>query len=40
MKSDIARPHKTILGHDSLATTEIYLNLSPENVIREFLNKW
>ena len=25
-----------LLGHDRLATTEIYLNLSPEEVIREF----
>ena len=23
-----------------LTTTEIYLNLSPEDAIREFLNKW
>jgi integrase/recombinase XerD len=29
-----------ILGHDRLATTEIYLNLSPEEVIREFRSKW
>ncbi|MQY59130.1 MAG: tyrosine-type recombinase/integrase [Clostridia bacterium] len=29
-----------LLGHDRLATTEIYLNLSPEEAIREFLNKW
>jgi integrase/recombinase XerD len=29
-----------ILGHDRLATTEIYLNLSPEDVIREFHSKW
>ena len=28
------------LGHDRLATTEIYLNLSPEDAIREFQNKW
>lgn len=28
------------LGHDRLATTEIYLNLSPEDAIREFINKW
>jgi len=28
------------LGHDHLTTTEIYLNLSPEDAIREFLNKW
>jgi len=30
----------TLLGHDRLTTTEIYLNLSPEDAIREFLNKW
>lgn len=29
-----------LLGHDHLATTEIYLNLSPEDVIREFKEKW
>jgi len=29
-----------LLGHDRLATTEIYLNLSPEDVIREYLEKW
>ncbi len=29
-----------LLGHDRLATTEIYLNLSPEEVIREFKEKW
>jgi len=29
-----------LLGHDHLATTEIYLNLSPEDVIREFQQKW
>ncbi len=29
-----------LLGHDRLATTEIYLNLSPEEAITEFLNKW
>ncbi len=28
------------LGHDRLTTTEIYLNLSPEDAIREFLDKW
>ena len=28
-----------LLGHDRLAT-EIYLNLSPEEVIREFREKW
>jgi integrase/recombinase XerD len=29
-----------ILGHDHLTTTEIYLNLSPEDVVREFNQKW
>jgi integrase/recombinase XerD len=29
-----------ILGHDRLTTTEIYLNLSPEEAIREFQSKW
>ncbi len=29
-----------LLGHDHLTTTEIYLNLSPEEVIREFHAKW
>ena len=29
-----------LLGHDRLTTTEIYLNLSPEDVIREFEAKW
>ena len=28
------------LGHDRLSTTEIYLNLSPEDAIREFEGKW
>jgi len=29
-----------LLGHDHLATTEIYLNLSPEDACREFLSKY
>ena len=29
-----------LLGHDHLTTTEIYLDLSPEEVIREFREKW
>ena len=29
-----------LLGHDRLTTTEIYLNLSPEDTIREFEAKW
>ena len=34
------RALQEILGHDRLATTDIYLNLSPEDVIREFHSKW
>jgi integrase/recombinase XerD len=29
-----------LLGHEDLATTQLYLNLSPEDVIREFEAKW
>jgi integrase/recombinase XerD len=29
-----------LLGHDHLTTTEIYLNLSPEHVLDEYLAKW
>ena len=29
-----------LLGHDRLTTTEIYLNLSPEEAIKEFHTKW
>ena len=31
---------QSLLSHDRLDTTEIYLNLYPEDAIREFLNKW
>jgi site-specific recombinase XerD len=34
------RALQEILAHDRLATTEIYLNVSPEEVIREFYGKW
>jgi integrase/recombinase XerD len=34
------RALQEILGHDHLTTTEIYLNLSPEDVIREYKAKW
>jgi integrase/recombinase XerD len=34
------RALQEILGHDRLSTTEIYLNMSPEEAIREFLQKW
>lgn len=29
-----------LLGHDYLSSTQIYLNLSPEDVVREFKEKW
>lgn len=29
-----------VLGHDRLTTTEIYLQLSPEEAVREFREKW
>jgi integrase/recombinase XerD len=29
-----------LLGHEHLSTTQIYLNLSPEEVIGEFRRKW
>lgn len=35
-----ARALQELLRHDRLACTEIYLNLSPEDVIREFHSKW
>ena len=31
---------RTLLGHGRLTTTELYLNLSPEDAIREFMEKW
>jgi len=34
------RAFQSLLDNDRLATTEIYPNLSPEDAIREFLNKW
>jgi len=34
------RALQTLLGHDRLTTTEIYLNLSPEDAIKEFRDKW
>ena len=41
VRKDIPLPAlQRLLGHDRLATTEIYLNLSPEEVIREFQQKW
>ena len=29
-----------LLGHDHLTTTEIYVNLSPEEVVRELRETW
>lgn len=41
VKKGISLPTlQRLLGHDRLATTEIYLNLSPEDAIREFEGKW
>ena len=34
------RALQALLGHSSLATTEVYLNLSPEDVLGEFAAKW
>ena len=34
------RALQSLLGYDRLEITEVYLNLSPEDAIREFLNKW
>lgn len=31
---------KKILGHDRLATSEIYLNLTDKHVVDEYLEKW
>jgi integrase/recombinase XerD len=37
VRKDIPLPAlQRLLGHDRLTTTEIYLNLSPEDVVREF----
>ena len=34
------RTLQALLGHDNIQTTEIYMNLSPEEVVREFKEKW
>ena len=39
-KRCMARNEGFLLGHDTLLTTEIYLNLSPEHVVEEFQQKW
>lgn len=30
----------SLMGHDNLSTTEIYLNMSPEDIIKEFREKF
>lgn len=39
-KGGSTRALQLMLGHGHLATTEIYLNLSPEHVLQEFRAKW
>ncbi len=34
------RTLQMLLGHDRITTTEIYMNISPEDAIREFQSKW
>ena len=34
------RTLQSLLGHDHIQTTEIYMNLSPEDAIREFQDRW
>jgi integrase/recombinase XerD len=31
---------RLLLGHDRLITIEIYSNLSPEDIVREFREQW
>jgi len=40
LKGGSTRALQAILGHDSIATTEIYMNLQPEQVLEEFRAKW
>jgi hypothetical protein len=40
VRGDIPRPGlQQLPSHERLATTEIYLNVSPEEVVREFREK-
>lgn len=39
-KGGSTRALQSILGHDHLSTTEIYLNMSPQQVLEEFQRKW
>lgn len=34
------RTLQALLGHDRIGTTEIYMNVSPEDVVKEFREKW
>ena len=34
------RSLQALLGHDRITTTEIYMNVSPEDVVKEFREKW
>ena len=34
------RSLQALLGHDRITTTEIYMNVSPEDVVKEFRDKW
>ncbi len=41
VQSKISLPAvQRVLGYDHLTTTEIYLNMSPEQVLDEFREKW
>jgi hypothetical protein len=35
-----AKGTMSLLGHDRLPASEIYFNLSPDDAIRVFQNKW
>ncbi len=39
-KGGSTRALQMILGHDHLSTTEIYLNMQPQQVLEEFQRKW
>lgn len=40
MKGISTKTLQILLGHDRLSTTEIYLNLSPEDAIKNFKDNW
>lgn len=39
-KGGSTRALRLMLGHDHLSTTEIYLNMQPQQVLEEFQRKW